>query len=98
MEQGAIRMHAIRSHPSTRTTAYQVDNLPPGKVIELPSRFAEPEAIVHVLKVHEEAFIQKTNLLHCLPAQHEAGTGNVFYFQRMAIGFIRREIRAHCPS
>ena len=91
-------MHAIGAHASTGTAAHQMDDLALRQVIQFPSCFAEPEAVIHILKIHKEAFIQETNLLHRLPAQHQAGAGNILHLQRSAIGFVRGQIRAHRPS
>ncbi len=57
--------------------ALQVGHLAPGAVPHLPAGLPGPPAPVGLLEVHEEPFVQGTDLLQGLAADHEAGAGDV---------------------
>src|SRR5438270_4283633 len=98
VEQGAVGMGAVGAHASAGTHAAQVHDLSLWQVEELPSGLADPEAVIHVLKVHEEAFIEQTSLFQHYPAQHEAGAGNVSDFNRCVTCRIGLQVSANSFS
>src|SRR5437016_14597068 len=88
-------MHAVVSHASTGAAATQVDDFALGQVVHLPSGVLEADAVIHIFKVHEEAFIEQANLVHRFPAQHRAGAGDVFYFRERIVRSVGSEIRTN---